>query len=91
MIPEVVDELPESVRPLGKRHNDVDEDAARVQALALHLQHGTKRPEEHELSEVLRAVAFKHQLIDGSSVPLRTSQPWGRKKKNREITSHILL
>lgn len=75
MIPEVVDELPKCVRPLGKRHNDVDEDAACVQTLALHLQNGTERPEEHELSEVPRAVAFKHQLVDGSSVPLRTSQP----------------
>ncbi len=75
MIPEVVDELPECVCPLGKRHDDVDEDAASVQSLALHLHHGAKWPEEHELSEVRRAVAFKHQLVNASSVPLCASQP----------------
>ena len=75
MIPEVVDELPECVRPFGKRHDDVDERAARVHALALHLRHRAERPEEHELCEVLRAVAFKRQLVNCSSVPLCTSQP----------------
>lgn len=78
MLPEVVDELLECVCPLRQRYNDVDEAAARVQTLALHLHHGPEWPEEHELSEVSRAVAFKHQLVNGASVPLGTSQPWDR-------------
>lgn len=86
MIPEVVDEPPECVRPLGKRYDDVDERAARVHALALHLHHGTKGSEEHELCEVPRTVAFKHQLVNGSSVPLCTSQPC-----DRDSQSFILL
>lgn len=49
--PEVFDELPEGVCPLGQRYDDVDEDAARVHRLTLNLHHGTERPEEHQLSE----------------------------------------
>lgn len=82
MIPEVGDELSECVRPLGKRYDDVDEHAARVHTLAPHLHHGAERPEEHKLCEVLRAVAFKHQMINCSSVPLCASQPCDRENGN---------
>lgn len=74
MIPEIVDELPECVWPLGKRYDDVDEHAARVHALTLHLHQRTKRPEEHKLCKLLRAVTFKHELISGSSVLFCSSQ-----------------
>lgn len=49
--PEVFDELPEGVCPLGQRYNDVDEDAAGVHRLTLDLHHGAEGPEEHQLSE----------------------------------------
>lgn len=75
MIPEVADKLPESVRPLGKRYDDVDKHAACVHPLVLNLHHGGERPEEHQLGEVPRAVAFKRQLVNSSSVLLRTSHP----------------
>lgn len=80
-IPEVVDELPECIWPLGKRYDDVDEHAASVQALTLHLHHGTKWPEKHKLCEVPRAVTFKRKLINASSVSLCTSQPCDREKE----------
>lgn len=82
MIPEVVHELPECVRPLGKRYDDVDQHAVCVYALALNLHHRTEWPEEHELCEVPWAVSFKHQLVNGSSVPLCTSQPCDRNREN---------
>lgn len=80
-LPEVVDELSERVRPLRQWYDDVDEHAARIHALALHLHHGAERPEEHELHEVLRVVALKHQLVHCSSVPLCACQPCDRGKR----------
>lgn len=75
MIPEVVDKLLECVRPLRQRYDDVDEDAACVQTLALHLYHRTEGPEESKLGEVPWAVTFKHQVVHSPSVPLCTGQP----------------
>lgn len=89
-IPEVADELPECVRPLGKRYDDVDEHASGRHSLALHLQHGAERPEERELREVLRAVAFEQQLVRGPSVPLRTGQPCDRRTAFQFI-SHVFI
>lgn len=83
-IPEVADELPECVGPLGKRYNDVDERATCVNPLTLHLHHGAERPEEHQLCKVLRAVAFKHQLVNGSFAPFCTSQSCDRDNKTEK-------
>lgn len=74
MLPEVAHELLEGVHSPGQRHDYVDDDAVCAHAVTLHLHQGPKRPEEDELSEVLWAVAFEHQLIDGPSGPLCASQ-----------------
>lgn len=84
--PEVFDELPECIGPLGQRYDDVDEDAAGVHALALDLHHGTKWPEEHELSEAPRGIFLKHQLINSSPVSLCASQPWDRDAHQSGVT-----
>lgn len=77
MIPEITNELPESVQPLRERYNDVDKCSARVHNLTPNFHYGTKRPKKHKLSEFLWAAAFEGQLISGSSVPLCTSYPCG--------------
>lgn len=84
--PEVFDELPERLCPLGQRYDDVDEDAAHVHALALNLHHGTERPEEHELREAPRAVFSKHQLIYSPPVPLCARQPWDRHTRGSRLS-----
>lgn len=73
-VPEVPHEAPERLHPFGERDDDVDDGAASVHALALHLHGRAERPEEKELGEVLRAVAFEHQLIDGTTVSLCAGQ-----------------
>lgn len=73
--PEVADELLERLHPLGQRDDNVDDDAVGVHTLTPHLHHGTEGPEEDELGEALRTVAFKQQLIDAASVPFCASQP----------------
>lgn len=88
--PEVFDEVPERVCPLGQRYDDIDEDAAHVHALALDLHHGPERPEERELRESPRAVFFKRQLIDCSPVPLCASQPWDRETQVTARTRALL-
>lgn len=85
-VPEVVHELSECVRPLGERYNDIDHDA-RVHGLALDLHHRTERSEEHELREVLWAVAFEHEVIEASSVQLCPSQACGREEN---VTTSML-
>lgn len=81
MIPEVVDELPECIWPLGKRYDDVDEHAASVHDLTLHLHHWTKWPEKHKLREDPRAVTSKRKLINAPSVSLCTSQTCYREEE----------
>lgn len=74
-VPEVAHEPTERLHPFRERDDDVDDGATRVHTLTLHLHGWAERPEEKELREVLRPVAFEHQLIGAAPGSLCAGQP----------------
>lgn len=74
--PEVVHELLELVGAAGQRHDDVDQDVARVHPLVFHLHQRPEGAEEDQAPELVAGLAPEGQLVQRPLVLLCAGDAW---------------